>query len=153
MTIDYVCSKKGCGCMNYYLMYDGYNIQLRCRDNNHYIRHIDKKSYKDLIKFDNVEDRTGFDGGPIRANNGNNSMSINDFLDGLKEINAQQKQLEKEKLNAKPKSIKQRQNYNKYKQNKSSVKGKSTKTKKITDPNNPNRVYLPSARRWVDIKC
>lgn len=151
MTINYVCSKKGCGCKDFYLMYDGYNIQLRCRDGNHYIRHIGKKSYKDLIKFENVEDRTGFDGGPIRANDGSNSITINDFLDGLAEIKVQQNKAEKEKSVTKSKSTKQENK--KCRQNKSAVEAKSTKSRKVTDINNPNRVYLPSAKRWVDIKC
>ena len=69
MIVNYSCGYDGCDCKEFYLMYDGYNIQMRCAKKGHYIRCIDKKSYKQLREYDNIKDNTGFDGGSIRINN------------------------------------------------------------------------------------
>lgn len=60
MLYNMKCSRPDCNCREFYLVFDGFNIQQRCKE-GHYNKHISKKVYKQLIDagYEDIEDRTG----------------------------------------------------------------------------------------------
>ena len=61
MLYNKKCSNTLCNCREFYMMWDGYNIQLRCLD-GHYNTNLKRNTtYKTMLQYDDVEDRTGFD--------------------------------------------------------------------------------------------
>ena len=59
MLFNKKCSRPMCQCKEFYMMWDGIHIELRCMD-GHYQKNLSRKNeYPIMLQYEDVEDRTG----------------------------------------------------------------------------------------------
>jgi len=117
-----ICDK--CGCNEFYMKFDGHNIQLRCAEEGHWLRNIGRNNgdYERFAQYEDVRDDTGF---IINKDINSNITNLNSYKLS-KTANGYESQLHMDRVAEKkkrarqsdvlPKSVKHKESYVQYKQ-------------------------------------
>ena len=109
------CSNPRCNCREFYMKWDGYNIQLRCMD-GHYNCNISRKEvYPKMTQYADVEDRTGFDEVSITKQDNIISLNSHNLKNTVNGDISIQKDKRIEEKQVKHKSQRRANNFKQYK--------------------------------------